>query len=331
MKKTIIGVIIIALIVGVVAIIYNVRTVKEEKLKEKYEIVEQDGYYSSKGKQVGGYIVGNKTEKGYKYGYINAKGRMLLELEYSSIDRIKDIKEDNNVYLIAIRDGRYGVTKNGKVIINYEYQFIEYNPESETFTLQKNEKSGASDKKGKIILPVQYDQITANGIYLYAQKGESKTVYSNNGKQVDVDFNTTIKTTENPEYYIEIKYEDEKYKYGLLDSKYNEKVQAKYLYLEYVSGENFIACNEEEKQGIINAKDEPQIEFNYDLVQKLSGKNIIQATSEENNETILYNLNLQEICKMQNATIEIRDDNTIEISNEEQTRYFDSEGNEIFA
>ena len=38
-----------------------------------------------------------------------------------------DIKDKDNVYIIAAKNGRYGVSVNGKTIINYEYQYIDYN------------------------------------------------------------------------------------------------------------------------------------------------------------------------------------------------------------
>ena len=324
MKKFII--IIILIIAGIVSIflINNMHKVKIEELQKKYEIVEKDGYYNNKGEEAGGFIVGKKTESGYKYGYIMPNGKKILDLEYGQIERVMDIKS-KNIYLISVKNGRYGLTKNGKELLKYEYQLIEYNPESETYTIQKNDKKGATNINGKIILPVEYDIITANGIYLYAQKGEKKQVYSNNGKTVNIDFNTTIKSTSNQNYFINIKSEGEKYLYGLLDNKFNQKIDNKYLYLEYISDQNFIACNMEEKQGIINENDEIKLEFKYNLVQKLVDRNIIQATAGE--ETTLYNLNLQELCTMKDADIELKDNGITEITNDSEKIILDKDGN----
>ncbi len=60
-----------------------------------------------------GYIVKNKTENGYRCGYINHKWKKILNTEYISVSRILDITSDD-VYLIASKNGQYGVIKNKK-------------------------------------------------------------------------------------------------------------------------------------------------------------------------------------------------------------------------
>ena len=64
---------------------------------------EQDGYKKA------GYIVSNTTEDGYRYGYVDVKGNIILKPEYTEVSRIIDIKDNNNIYLIAAQNGQYGM------------------------------------------------------------------------------------------------------------------------------------------------------------------------------------------------------------------------------
>ena len=86
-----------------------------EIIKCEYDKIAIDNYYTDTDKyKYSGYIVGNKTQDGYRYGYINCKGKKLLNNEYNEITRITEIKDNDNVYLISAKNGQYGLTKNGK-------------------------------------------------------------------------------------------------------------------------------------------------------------------------------------------------------------------------
>ena len=74
MKKVIIIVAIVAIVIGIIILIKPKEDI--EKILSKYETVESDGYIED-----GGYIVSKKTAQGYRYGYVNYKGKLLLNLE----------------------------------------------------------------------------------------------------------------------------------------------------------------------------------------------------------------------------------------------------------
>ena len=92
---------------------YGVINLKGNQLiKPQYDQINVDGYSNDEnGYKNAGYIVGNKTEEGYRYGYIDIDGKMLLETEYNEIQRITEVKE-NDIYLIAAKNGQYGLFKN---------------------------------------------------------------------------------------------------------------------------------------------------------------------------------------------------------------------------
>ena len=323
MKK----VIIIALII-IVAIILSYVVLNSnkniDKILSEYEEHEIDYYYDeNNNEQIMGYIVSNKTEQGYRYGYINNKGKTLLKAEYNSIYRVNEIKDD--IYLISAKNGRYGINLNGKDIINYEYQFIGYNGSIEGFILQKSENYGVVNLKGEIIVPVQNEFVEVKGNYIYVTEQEGNKVYDKNGKEQQIDFNITIIPTENEKYNIKV---DENYLYGVIDKNENELIETQYSYIEYLFDDYFIASDREHNQGIIDSNNNIKLELKYTSVQEIKNTQLIRTLNNKTNETEIYTKNFEKICTMTNANIE-NNGNKLKIYNENETKYFDQNGNKI--
>ena len=308
----------------------GVINIKGKKIVDiKYDEVKGDNYYSEEtGYKLSGYIVGIKEETGMLYGYINPKGKLILKIKYNNINRIIDIKEDKDSYLIVAQNGQYGVYKNKKKIINCEYQNIEYDSNNNMFILEKSKQYGVANIDGKVIIPVENSNIEVKGIYIYAKSNDENKVYNSNGEKIDKDFNKTIMKINNENYYITIKSENGNYYYGIMDKNNNQLVQEEYLYIEYLYGDYFIASNKEGKLGIINNKGEEIVELKYDLVQKIQEKNVIQTAINETGITEIYNDNLEKSYSMANANI-ISNENYIKMYSNTDLKYFDNNGNEI--
>lgn len=333
MKKVAIIVSII-LVIALIAIYFLLKTNQDiETLLKQFNNVQSDGFYDQKtNTEAAGYIVSNKTTEGYRYGYVSYKGKLLLKPEYNQLYRVMDIKNKDDIYIIAAKNGRYGVSLNGKTIINYEYQFIEYDGVTEKFILQKSSKYGIAKKNGEILIPVENDIVEAKGIYLYVTKQEENKVYDKNGKIKEVNFNTTITPTDNAEYYIKIVEENENYLYGVVDKEENEIIPVIYSYIEYVFADYFIVCNENYLQGIVDTNNEIKLELKYNQVQKIQDTNIIMSLDTKDDITELYTLQLEKICELKDATLEVQrenEENIIKIYNEEETKYYNSNGIEI--
>lgn len=328
MKKIVIIIVIIAIILPGIYL-FQSKNNNLEKALSQFENSERDGFYDNKNNvDASGYIVSNKTSEGYRYGYVNYRGKVLLEAEYNELYRIMDIEDKDKVYIIAAKNGRYGVSLNGNTIIEYEYQQIEYNNENEVFLLQKSAKYGIANIDGKILIPVQNENIDIRGIYIYVQNGEEKRVYDNRGNIKNIDFNVIINPTEDDKYFIKIVENDGHYFYGVTDNNEKELIPPNYSYIEYIGENNFIVSNDEYLQGIIDSNNQVKLDIKYNLVQKIQNTNIIRTLNTEKNETEIYTQKLEKICTMLNATIEY-DDETIKIYNNEQTKYFDINGVEI--
>lgn len=308
---------------------YGVINMKGKKLVEiGYDTIAVDEYYTDENRyQYAGYIVSLTTQEGYRYGYLNHKGKEILKTEYNEISRVTEIQDNNNVYLICAKNGQYGVTKNGEQIIENEYQSIRYDATNKVFVIEKSKKYGIANLEGKVIVPVQYNQIDITGIYLYAQNEQGTTVYNSNGTQANIDANVSIINTSNEKYKIRINNQNGT-KYGVINKEGKQLIEEKYNYIEYLYDNYFIASYENGKLGILDDKENVKIEANNDSLQKIQDTDLIQTTLTESKTTQIYSRAMEKICEMQNATIEV-EGNYIKIYNETETKYFSKEGKEL--
>ena len=261
---------------------YGIINIKgNELIKAQYDGISVDGYYTDdNGYKYAGYIVSNTTDEGYRYGYIDYKGEILLEPEYNELSRIAEIKDDENAYLIGAKNGQYGVIKNKETILNNEYQSIRYDTSNNVLVIEKSKKYGIAKLDGQVIVPVEYNQIDITGIYLYAQNDQGTTVYNNNGTQANVDADIAILETSNEEYRIRI---NDKIgtKYGVIDDEGKQLIEEKYNYIEYLYDDLFIASSANGKLGVINDKDEVKVALECDSVQKVEGTDLIKTVTNQ--------------------------------------------------
>ena len=306
---------------------YGVINIRGNTMVEtKYDQVIVDGYYTDKDQyKYSGYIVSNTTEEGYRYGYVDYNGKEILEPQYNELERIVEIEENENAYLIAAKNGQYGLIKNDENIINNEYQSIMYDAKNKVFVIEKSKKYGISKLDGKIIVPVEYEQIDITGIYLYAQNNQGTTVYNSNGTEANIDADIAILDTTNERYRIRID-NKEGTKYGIIDKEGKQLVEEKYDYIEYLYDNLFIASREDGKLGVINDRDEIKVNFECNSIQKIEATDLLRTVIDQT--TRIYKKDMTLSCELSNATI-IEEENYIKIYNNEETKYINKQGKEL--
>lgn len=304
---------------------YGVITIKGvEIIKPEYDSINADGYYNDITKyKKSGFIVGNKKSTGYRYGYINSDGEVILKDEYNEVDRVTEI-EDEDIYLLAFRNGQAGIYKNKTQIVKHEYEEIEYNKINKLFILLKNSKQGVVNNNGDVILPVEYDYVLVSSNKINAQKDNQMNTFDINGnKQEDVNHLTYI-STDNENYTVTI---DENEKFGILDKNGNTVIENKYEYIEYAYKDYFIVT-ENGKVGVLDKEENKKIDFKYNVIQKVESSNILQAIMSNDYTTDLYNSNIEKVISMKDAIISSQGE-YIKISSENNMKYYDKNGNEI--
>jgi len=292
-------------------------------IKCEYESVTSDNYYSENGnKKQAGFIVSKKTEDGYRYGYANYRGTIILNPIYTQLERVTEIANEKGVYFIAFKNGQAGLLKNNKEILNYEYEDIQYNVLGSIFVTKRNGKYGAVNQEGTTVLYPEYDNVYTGGMYLNALKDKDIFIFDLNGNKIET--NEVSKTkTENANYYITI---DKNNKYKVVDSKDNIIIDKDYTYVEYLPGDYFIV-ERDSKSGIIDSNGKSVIELKYDSISRINETDILQM--ETNKNIALYNLNMKEIVSMDNAIVkEVKDEKAyILLYSDTDFKYLDKKGN----
>lgn len=292
-------------------------------IKCEYESVTSDNYYSENGNnKQAGFIVSKKTEDGYRYGYANYRGTIILNPIYTQLERVTEIANEKGVYFIAFKNGQAGLLKNNKEILNYEYEDIQYNVLGSIFVTKRNGKYGAVNQEGTTVIYPEYDNVYTGGMYLNALKDKDIFIFDLNGNKIET--NEVSKTkTENANYYITI---DKNNKYKVVDSKDNIIIDKDYTYIEYLPGDYFIV-ERDSKSGIIDSNGKSVIELKYDSISRINETDILQMEKDRN--IALYNLNMKEIVSMDNAIVkEVKDEKAyILLYSDTDFKYLDKEGN----
>lgn len=270
---------------------YGVININGKKIIDTiYDFIVSDGFYEEQNKNThAGFIVGKKNQDGYKYGYINNNAKTILNLEYNEIERVIDITNVKDIYLIAAKNGQVGLYKNNKKIIDHSYEIIEYDSLNEVFVAQKGDKQRRFTKEGEDTLSLE----EINYI-----------------------------TTENNNYLITL---NENYEYGLENKQGDIILPNEYLYIEYAYNSYFITTKGTEVS-VYDASQKKEITPKYNVIQKVEGKKIIQTIN--NNNTEIYNEVMKKIVSMENATISSKE-NYIKIYSDTQRKYFNNNGKEV--
>ena len=292
-------------------------------IKEEYDNITADGYYNDETKyENAGFLLRIKTDEGYRFGYANKKGKTILKPEYNEINRITEIENEKTVYLITSYNGKYGFVKNGKNILNNEFDDIEYEPNSNLLLVTQNVVQGVYKLDGKVVLPIDYNTIVFGGDYINATKDETRLVFDTEGNEIKTDITSHIKASE--DYSIII---DSDNSYNIVDNEGNKLLSEKYVYIEYFKDDLFIAT-QTNKTGLIKANGGIVVPIQYGTLQKINETELLEATELENGKINIINSKGIISEGIENASI-LRHDNYIEIYSDVDRKYFDLDGNEI--
>ena len=290
-------------------------------IKEKYDEIKCDGYYTDKDKfNKSGFIVGIKTNDGIRYGYINSNRKQILKNEYNEIYRITEKIDEKNVYLVAFKNGQAGVYKNKKNIIKNEYEDISYNAYNDLLLLQENSKQGIAKFDGKIIIPIEYDNIIFAGNYITAQKAEKKDIFNADGKKEENSEFVSNQIVCDGKYEI-VSTEDGIYK--IINKDNNKVIENNYSYIQYLF-KNYFMVMKDNLSGIIDSNGNIIIDIKYNSVQLLEDSKVTRIIDSKNN-TKLLDENMKEIFKLNNANI-FKYDNYIKILTISDVNYIDLNG-----
>lgn len=291
----------------------------------QYKEIKVDEYYEAENAyRYSGYIVGNDTDKGTMYKYINYKTNIETKSEFQDIKRIVDYEDKDKFYLIYEKDNKYGVIEDGNTIINNEYDNIEYDNLNQLFIVKKDGKYGIVKLNGETLISCLYDEMDIEGIYIYALKNEEQTIFNTSGEKIEDQKYKSVYNVENTNYKITINDEN---KYGVLDENNKSIISNNYFYIGYLGNNYFVVSGQNGKNGIIDNKGNVILDTKYDTIEKIEDTNLIDAVEINTNTITLFNNEMKELNKMSNANIFV-EKNYIRIYSNKEQKYFNSNGEE---
>ena len=295
----------------------------------EYDEITADGFYDMETQyRYDGYIVANKTDMGYRYGYVFHDGKQILDLLYNDLKRITNIS-DEEPYLLVAENGRYGVMKKSTQIISNEYQSISYDASNNIFVVQKGQKYGVMDFSGKQIIECKYPQIDVKGRNIYVTKDDNMVeVYDTSGNLTNMSSDLIyIDILEKDDYSIRIQTIDQNTTYQICKEG-EDDVQEEYQYIEYLENDLFVASKSGGNLGIIDLNGDVKTEFKYSSIQIIPNTDLIQMVNTDNITVDFADKTAKIITQMANVTI-TNNEHFIKLSNSNESKYINLDGKEI--
>ena len=293
------------------------------KIDFKYDSIVGDEYFTEKyGYTKAGYIVGIKGKNGFEYGYLNNFAEKVLDEKFESISRVLKYDDENNIYLIVMSNGKKGVYKNSKKIIEQNYQNINYADNSKIFVVKRNSNYGIFNVNGKEILPVKYKAYNLAGDYISVENSNGqKELYDVNGNKVSNLNYRSVQASGNKGSYIAI---DDNGFYSIITN--NETISDNYTYISYAFDNYFIFKNQDGYYGLLDIYDGVKIEPDkYTFMLKIDGRNVIEAITTDGIGDI-YSSEIEKILSIENVVIENVDDNYTIVHSNSESYYIDKNG-----
>lgn len=294
-------------------------------IKPEYDNITVDNYYDVNTEyQRTGFIVCTIKDEGYRYGYVDYRGKKILDTIYTEVERVTDLEDEKDIYIVAYKDGQAGLLKNKKLILDYEYEDIIYYAYNDVFIVQRNGKQGITDRKGNMKIDTKYTNISFGGIYVNAVDENNETkILDLNGNEVSDGYIAKMPTKDGENYIVY----DEEGIYKIIDNSGNVVIDNKYTNIEEIADNYYIVANNR-NNGIIDLTGKSLVDLKYNSIVELDNTELLQANISATSTVSLINKNMQVVVTMDNANIDV-EDGYIRLYSETEDKYFDYAGNEL--
>lgn len=294
-------------------------------IKPEYDNITVDNYYDVNTEyQRTGFIVCTIKDEGYRYGYVDYRGKKILDTIYTEVERVTDLEDEKDIYIVAYKDGQAGLLKNKKLILDYEYEDIIYYAYNDVFIVQRNGKQGITDRKGNMKIDTKYTNISFGGIYVNAVDENNETkILDLNGNEVSDGYIAKMPTKDGEHYIVY----DEEGIYKIIDNSGNVVIDNKYTNIEEIADNYYIVANNR-NNGIIDLTGKSLVDLKYNSIVELDNTELLQANISTTSTVSLINKNMQVVVTMDNANIDV-EDGYIRLYSETEDKYFDYAGNEL--
>ncbi len=287
----------------------------------EYDNITADGYYDKDSiNENAGFILRVRSDNGYRFGYADANGNVVLKTTYNEVNRLTEI-EGKDVYLQVTQNGKVGIMKNNNELIKIEFQGVEYDKGSKLFLVEQNQACGIYNLNGDCKVPIDYTSISFAGDILVCYKGDVRKVFDIEGNEFESKYESYKKV--NDEYGIVI---DSEGRYNICNKSMKTTSSTGYVYIEYFTNNLFIATNDG-KTGVIDARGNIKVPFEYGTIQKLNDINVLQGITIDGGRMDIIDSNGTINKGLASANL-VKTDKYIKIYNETDVKYYSLEGKE---
>lgn len=213
-------------------------------------------------------------EDSYLSGIMDADGNPMTEALYLSINPFQD-----GIAVASTADFKYGALDlDGKVIIPFSYDYLQYDNSGKLFQFQNNELYGLLDIDGKTILEPKYDYI---GTFEFG-----KVVFIN----------------------------DEKY--GILDSTGKEIIPATHDMITSITEKHFVGLNKEMEFALFAISTNKRVSDFYDIVSSTAEPSLFAVSKDDQygyintNGEVVIPIKYEHVTWHENNLIEVFDNDT---------------------
>lgn len=214
-----------------------------------------------------------RVRKNNKWGFVSKLGEEVIPVKY---DRANAFSE--GLTMVGQKNTYYIIDENGEIITTLTFDLDEFGYfNNGKITVEKDKKVGVIDKYGKIIIPIEYNNIFELSDNSYRVEKDNKAgIINQNGKTIipieydeidDFSQNLTIVTKDG--------------KKGIINKqgKIIIPIKLNYDYMFFFS-EDLIKIQKDNKRGIINKQGKIIIPIEYDEIDSFS-KNLTIVTKDE--------------------------------------------------
>ena len=179
------------------------------------------------------------------------------------------------MYLINALNGRYGLQKNNKSVIENDFDAIEFSESTKLLVVSKADAYGVYDLEGNILLPLDYDSVLIGGERIVATKGTETLIFNSKGEKIESGYTSYTKGNDNNAVVI-----DMDGNYNIVDKNEKKLLEQNYDYIEYFTNDYYIV-NSDTKSGIIKSNGEIVVELKYSYIQKINDSNCLEAGTDD--------------------------------------------------
>ncbi len=221
------------------------------------------------------------------YGIKDFEGNIILEPRYAIIQPFQ-----NDISIVTDGNNKTGaINIYGEVIVPFEYDNLTYSTDNNQFLFGKNGKFGIMDEKCNIIIPNQYDELSVfhKGYAIFLIQDKYGILDSNNIIVVEPTFDYIAEHTDS--HFIATDNDSNDYVLYTFDKK---KPIASYKYIVYAQADDLFLVFKDNKYGFINGMGQVVIPIKYSYAHPfVDGK--AQVSLEGREEFFFINLNGEEI------------------------------------